>query len=342
MRKHIVISFLIVVGVVLQACHKDQVVDFREDIVDITQVPQGFPDIDYPDDNAFTVDRWTLGKKLFFDKRLSKDSSTSCGSCHKPHLAFSDNVATTNGVFDLPGTRNAPTLTNVAYQPYYTREGGIATLEMQVLVPVQEHNEFGFNIIEIAERLSSDSSYQRLSRNAYGRTLDYYTIVRAIANFERTIVSGNSPFDQYTYLGKTSAITGFELAGLALFNSDKTNCSACHSGIHFTNYGFENNGLYKMYPDSGRQRLTNTDTDNGRFKVPTLRNIEVTGPYMHDGSLQTLEEVIEHYNTGGQVHRNKSDYVRALHLTPIEKLQLVAFLKTLTDHDFLNNDSFKQ
>ena len=97
-----------------------------------------------------------------------------------------------------------------------------------------------------------------------------------------------------------------------------------------------------MYPDSGRQRLTNTDTDNGRFKVPTLRNVEVSGPYMHDGSLQTLEEVIEHYNSGGQVHRNKSDYVRALHLTPIEKLQLVAFLKTLTDHDFLNNDSFKQ
>ena len=341
MRNHIVISLLIVVGVSLNACQKDPVHEFQEDIDDVTSIPLGFPDIVFPNDNAFTIERWTLGKQLFFDKRLSKDSSISCASCHKPYLAFSDNVATTKGVFDLPGTRNAPTLTNVAYQPYYTREGGVSTLEMQVLIPIQEHNEFGFNIIDISKRLASDTMYQQMSMAAYQSSLDYSALVRAIATFERTIISGNSAYDQYEFQGKRTALSGFELAGMELFFSEKTNCSQCHGGYNFTNYAFENNGIYAEYNDIGRERLTKEAGDNGRFKVPTLRNIGMTSPYMHDGSFASLSEVVDHYNSGGFSHQNKSPLLQPLHLNTVEKQQLIAFLNTLTDHEFLNNDNLK-
>ena len=323
------------------ACHKDISLHPALPEVKVQDVPIGFPKVIYPSDNGFTKPRWLLGKTLFYDKRLSKDSSVSCASCHKSDLAFSDNVAKTDGVFGRAGKRNAPTLTNVAHQPYYTREGAVKTLESQVLIPIQEHNEFGFNIIEITKRLASDSTYQRMSNTAYQRNLDYYTLVRSIATFERTIISGNSPFDQYQYQDKTAAITGFEKAGKDLFYSKKTDCSSCHSGFNFTNYAFENNGLYAAYADIGRQRLTNQPEDQGRFKVPTLRNVAVTAPYMHDGSIHNLEAVIEHYNTGGTNHMNKSGLIRPLNLTEIEKKQLVAFLNTLTDHEFLNNTILK-
>lgn len=312
------------------------------DSVDILpSIPAGFPEIPYPVDNAFTLPRWELGKALFFDKRLSKDSSISCATCHKPFLGFSDNTSVSNGILNRPGSRNVPSLNNVAYHPYYTREGGVATLEIQVLVPIQEHNEFGFNIVDIAERLATDSLYQQMSALAYNRSLDPYSIVRSIATFERSLVSGNSRFDQFQYANKQSALTGFEVAGMKLFYSSKTNCSVCHNGFNMTNYAFENNGLYPEYKDVGRARLTELESDVGRFKVPSLRNVEVTGPYMHDGSLASLEDVIEHYNTGGHAHNNKSNVVKPLDLTEIEKRQLVAFLKTLTDHEFLNNSQFR-
>lgn len=325
----------------LVSCQKDVVFETQTNANEIGAVPKGFPAVDFPNDNAYTLDRWSLGKRLFFDTRLSKDSSISCGTCHKPHLAFSDNVATTNGVFKRSGTRNSPTLTNVAYQPYYTKEGGIKTLEQQVLVPIQEHNEFGFNILQITKRLQPDTSYQVQSERAYGKKLDYEVLVKAIATFERSIISGNSPYDKYTFQGKKASLSDFELEGMELFFSSKTNCSSCHGGFNFTDYSFQNNGLYETYLDNGRQRLTGNEADNGKFKVPTLRNIGVTAPYMHDGSLTTLEAVVDHYNTGGHHHKNKSKHVKPMHLSDHEKGQLVAFLHTLTDHDFLNNKHFK-
>ncbi|MFT5513455.1 MAG: cytochrome c peroxidase [Bacteroidia bacterium] len=322
-------------------CQTDVDIEAKAKISDVGSIPEGFPAIDFPEDNTFSLERWKLGKRLFFDSRLSKDSTVSCGSCHKPHLAFSDNVAKTNGVFKRSGTRNAPTLTNVAYQPYYTREGGIKTLEQQVLVPIQEHNEFGFNILEITKRLKSDSSYQTMSIKAYNEPLNYSVLVKAIATFERTIISGNSAYDKYAIHGNKTKFSSFEADGMELFFGSKTNCSSCHGGLNFTDYSFQNNGLYASYFDSGRMRLTGEDADDGKFKVPTLRNIGVTAPYMHDGSIETLESVVDHYNTGGHHHRNKSPHIKPLHLTDLEKRQLVAFLHTLTDHDFLNNSHFK-
>lgn len=282
-----------------------------------------------------------IRQTTFYDPILSKQNTISCGSCHHAQHAFSDTVALSIGDNNLMGRSNAPTLTNIAYHPYYTRAGGVPTIEMQILVPIQEHDEFNTNILDIVEKLKQDPSYVNQIKEAYDRVPDPYSITRAIANFERSFISGNSAFDQYTYQGK-QALNETELRGMQLFNSSKTNCSQCHSGFNFTNYAFENNGLYINYADSGRMRLTHLESDRARFKVPTLRNISVTAPYMHDGSFSTLDEVINHYNSGGFVHQNKSSLIKPLGLTAQEKSDLVAFLKSLIDYQFINNKNLNE
>ncbi len=304
-------------------------------------IPSGFPKIEFPDDNQFTVERWKLGKKLFYDKALSLNNTVSCGSCHKPELAFSDNVARSLGDNGTVGRGNAPTLSNVAYHPYFTRAGGVPTLEMQILVPVQEHDEFNTNIVDLAERLKQMPEYVEAAQNSYNREMDPFVITRAIATFERSLVSGNSRYDAYIQKGDFEALNKQEKRGLQLFLSDETNCSKCHTGFDFTNYAFENNGLYTVYADSGRFRVTGIDTDRAKFKVPSLRNIELTAPYMHDGSKQTLESIVEHYNAGGAIHPNKSQFLKPLGLTQEEKDDLVAFLKSLTDAAFAGNSKFR-
>jgi cytochrome c peroxidase len=325
----------------LSACYTSGSRIFKSSSLTSIEIPKGFPKINFPEDNAFTNERWSLGKKLFYDKSLSLDSSISCGSCHNAELAFSDSVALSFGVKKLIGTQNAPTLTNVAYHPYYTRLGGVSTLEKQILVPIQEHNEFNFNIIEIAKRLKNNSKYQALSKKAYNRELDYYVITRAISNFERSLISGNSKYDKYKNANNSKILSESEIKGMNLFFSDKTNCSKCHEGFNFTNYAFENNGLYEKYKDIGRKRLTEKDEDLEKFKVPTLRNIALTAPYMHDGSVKSLENVINHYNTGGKNNSQKSKLIKPLKLSESEKIDLIAFLKTLTDIEFTKNSKFK-
>ena len=304
-------------------------------------IPAGFPKIEFPDDNQFTIDRWKLGRKLFYEKALSLNNTVSCGSCHKPELAFSDNVARSLGDNGIVGRGNAPTLSNVAYHPYFTRAGGVPTLEMQILVPIQEHDEFNTNIVDIAERLKQMPEYVEAAQNCYNREMDPFVITRAIATFERSLVSGNSRYDAYIQKGDFDALNKQEKRGLQLFLSDKTNCSKCHTGFDFTNYAFENNGLYTVYADSGRFRVTGIETDRAKFKVPSLRNVELTAPYFHDGSTQTLESVVEHYNFGGVAHPNKSEFVKPLGLTQEEKDDLVAFLKSLTDAAFAGNSEFR-
>lgn len=334
-------SFLIcLISLVLISCQKQEEEVFL-DFPALMEIPDGFEPISFPDDNAFTYERWNLGKELFFDPVLSVDSTVSCASCHLPELAFSDDQATSPGVMDRVGTRNSPSLANVAYQPYFTREGGVPTLEMQILVPIQEHNEFDFNILMIADRLNKIDRYISMSHAAYGRDPDAFVITRAISNFERSLISGNSRFDQFFFQDQSEALSEKEKRGLDLFLSERTNCSKCHSGFNFSNYAFENNGLYEVYPDPGRFRLTNEDSDLAIFKVPSLRNVEITGPYMHDGSIHSLEEVIQHYNQGGANHIHKSNLVQPLALSGEEQSDLIAFLKTLTDETFINNPNFK-
>ncbi len=308
----------------------------------LMQIPQGFPAINFPEGNEFTKERWNLGKKLFFEKALSNNYNISCGSCHKPELAFSDLQAFSIGDENILGKSNAPTLTNIAYQPYYTRAGGVPTLEMQVLVPIQEHDEFNSNIVDLAERLKKMPEYADAAKQCYNRELDPFVITRAIANFERSIISGNSTYDKFAFQGQNNVLNSSEKNGMNLFFSERANCSKCHSGFNFTNYEFMNNGLYEVYADSGRKRLTKLDSDLALFKVPTLRNVGITAPYMHNGALQTLEEVVAHYNRGGAAHIHKSELVKPLSLSIQEQKDLVAFLKCLTDLEFITNKNFRE
>jgi len=308
----------------------------------VMDIPKGFPSIAFPAGNEYTPERWLMGKKLFFDPILSKSNSISCASCHLPQYAFSDTTAFSLGDANLRGRGNAPTLANIAYHPYFTRAGGVPTLEQQILVPIQEHDEFNTSTVVIADKLKKNPTYAALSQKAYGREPDAYVITRSIANFERSFISGNSKFDQYTYQGKKGALNPSEKRGKDLFFSAKTNCSSCHNGFNFTNYAFENNGLYASYADSGRLRLTFLEADRAKFKVPSLRNIELTGPYMHDGSIKSLEEILVHYNTGGKEHKNKNrNFIKPLGLSKQEQQDIIAFLKTLTDMNFITDKRYQ-
>jgi cytochrome c peroxidase len=334
-------KYEVIIGIavfLLAACQREEAAPLTP-FPSLMEVPEGFPDIPYPEDNAFTEARWQLGKQLFFDPIMSVDASISCASCHQPELAFSDDEAFSPGVAQRPGTRNSPSLANVAYHPYYTREGGVPTLEMQVLVPIQEHNEFDFNILLIAERMLADSTYYQMALDAYEREPDPYVITRALACFERSLISGNSAYDQYERGEKN--LSPNVLRGKELFFSERTQCSSCHGGFNFTNYAFANNGLYTNYEDPGRFRLTGEEQDRATYKVPSLRNVDLTAPYMHDGSLTTLETVIEHYNSGGKDHPNKSPLLQPLLLNDQEKEDLVAFLQSLSDPLFIENPIFK-
>ncbi len=332
-----IIAFILVIS-----CQKDDIVVIPDKLLPILNIPVGFPTPEFPEDNEFTEERWRLGKKLFFDPIMSLDESISCASCHLPAFAFSDTVALSPGVNNAPGVRNSPSLANVVYQPYYIRDGGVPTLEMQVLVPIQEHNEFNFNILRIVDRLKVDTSYTRMSLETYEREPDPFVITRALATFERSLISGNSRYDQYAFQGNKDVLSEQEIRGMDLFFGNRTNCIQCHQGFNFTNYSFENNGLYIDYSDPGRYRLTHDEYDLARFKVPTLRNVEITAPYMHDGSLESLEEVVTHYNSGGKNHQNKNEVIKPLGLSEQEVADIVSFLFTLTDTEFINNPHFAE
>ncbi|MES2477612.1 MAG: cytochrome c peroxidase [Bacteroidota bacterium] len=308
----------------------------------IMHIPEGFPSVIFPEGNEYTYQRWALGKRLFYDPIMSKQNTVSCASCHIAQNAFSDTISFSIGDNAVLGKSNAPTLTNIGYHPYYTRAGGVPTLEMQILVPIQEHDEFNTNILDIVERLNNIPSYVEQSIAAYDRVPDAFMITRAIANFERSLISGNSPYDQFQFQGKANALNTKEKKGKELFYSSRTNCSQCHNGFNFTNYSFENNGIPPNSLDSGRMRLTKDETDRDKFKVPTLRNIVLTAPYMHDGRFKTLEEVVANYNSGGTPHKNKSEFIKPLGLSSEEQQELIAFLKALTDQTFINNQNFKQ
>ena len=305
-------------------------------------VPAWFPEINYPEDNQPNSIRIALGKKFFYEKRFSADTSIACASCHLPELAFSDSVAISKGSYGRLGTRNAPSLGNVAWQPYLMREGGVSTIEKQALAPFGEHNEFDLNIVDALPRIIADTTYQNLSQQAYQRPLEYYVITRALAAFERSFITAGSPFDDYFYRKIPNALSSDAIAGLNLFFSDSLACSKCHSGFDFTNYSFQNNGLYITYADSGRARLTYLPQDRALFKVPSLRNIALTATYMHNGSIKTLNEVIDHYASGGLPHENKSSLLKGFVITDQQKAQLIAFLQTLTDTQFINYAAYRE
>jgi len=304
-------------------------------------IPPGFPMPEIPADNQLTENRVKLGKMLFFDKTLSLDSSISCASCHKQNHAFADVRKFSLGVHDSLGLRNSMPLFNIAYAQSLFWDGGVPSLELQVLAPIEDHREMNIALPLVVERLKQNPVYQEGFRKAYDREPDLYGLVRAIASFERTLISGQSPYDKYTFQGDKNALNASEIRGMNVFFGEKAECFHCHAGFNFTDQSFQNNGLYAVYTDVGRARISNRTFDEGRFKVPSLRNIEKTAPYMHDGSFNTLDEVIEHYISGGKNHPNQSPLVRPFELSLDEKNDLIAFLKSLTDEGFLSNPEFQ-
>lgn len=303
--------------------------------------PSYFPALNYPIDNKPTRRKFELGKKLFFDKLLSKENAISCGSCHFQNLAFSDSVQFSIGSAGQLGERNSPTLTNIGYNSNFFWDGGVPTLELQALAPLDNHKEFDLPYDSLLLRLNNNSNYKQLFKAAFNEdaTLNNYT--KALACYQRAFISGNSKYDDYFYRNNSKAFTASELSGFQLFINPTIGCNSCHSGFNFTNGGFENNGLSVNYKDAGRYKVTGYIQDLAKFKVPTLRNVALTAPYMHDGSFATLTQVIDHYDSGGQAHSNKSPKVKPLNLTTQQKTDLVNFLKTLTDDEFIKNQDLK-
>ncbi len=316
----------------LSGCRKDSDLNgVGSDGPFVWMLPPGAPRPEVPAEYPMTRASVALGKALFFDPRLSRDGTVSCASCHSPAHAFSDTLSLSRGVDGRTGMRNAPTLANVAYHPALFRDGGVPTLEAQVIAPVQDPDEMDHTLQGAAERLANANELQQLSLMAYDRTLDPYVITRAIAAYERTLISGWSRFDKFYYQGDTQALTEGEMRGWQLFSSEALNCMACHNGFDLSDHSYQNIGQYLEYSDAGRARITLDPLDAGKFKVPTLRNIALTGPYMHDGAMADLGEVIDHFASGGQAHPNKSPSMPNFVLTDQEKSDLIAFLHALTD-----------
>ena len=289
----------------------------------------------FPSDNPPSAQKIELGRALFFDKRLSLDESVACADCHNPSYAFTDRKAVSDGINGKHSERNAPTLLNSAFLQTVMFDAHLKTLELQVIVPIQEATEMGHNMKVLIPKLRAIPEYQKAAKTLFNRDFDAWVLTRSIAAFERSLISLNSPYDQFMR-GNKQALTSDQRAGMKLFNT--LYCTTCHPAPYFTNFNAENNGLYKEYgTDKGRFRINLDSADIGFFKTPTLRNIELTYPYMHDGSLKSLDEVIEHYLVGGKHPKGQHPSILPLELTLREKKQLISFLSALTDTSYLKN-----
>jgi cytochrome c peroxidase len=293
--------------------------------------PLGIPTVPFPKDNPPTRERIALGRLLFFDPRLSSDESISCASCHKPEQAFADNEATSRGIGGQKGMRNTPTVVNAALQPYQFWDGRASSLEDQALLPLENPVEMGSSISRIVDRLNQLAQYRDAFRRLFGAPVTPENLAQALASFERTVLSGDSAYDQYV-AGNPSALSPKAVEGMKLFEG-KANCRLCHQGDNFSDGLFHNLGVGwngSGFADEGRKALTGIVKDRGAFKTPTLRQVAQTAPYMHDGSLPGLEAVVDFYARGGRSNPHLDPLMQRLRLTPQEKEALVEFMHSLT------------
>lgn len=313
--------------------------------------PEGFVKMQIPEDNPLTYEGVALGRALFFDPVLSLDSTISCSSCHQPALAFTDGGAVSRGIAGRMGQRSAPSLLNIGF--HYKGvfwDGRSPSLEEQALHPLGDSLEMGNHWDLIQARLRQHPEYPGLFHEAFpGASIDQESTAKALAQFQRTLVSANSKFDQ-VQRGEAQ-FTPQEKRGWTIFfdagypATPMAECSHCHTDPLFTNLDFSNNGLDEIssldeFPDQGLGQISGNKYDNGKFRVPTLRNILLTAPYMHDGRFKTIEEVVQHYNSGGHYAENVDPNVRPLHLSEKDQQDLIAFLQTLTDSAALSNQSY--
>ncbi|HEX2900605.1 MAG TPA: cytochrome c peroxidase [Bacteroidia bacterium] len=324
----------------LPACAPDRADMSPDSLTYPLEIPAGFPQMPIPADNYLTPDRVALGKRLFYDPILSREGSVACASCHLQENGFADTTQFSRGIDGRMGFRNAPTLSNLAWHPYFFMDGGVPTLELQVLAPLDNHDELDLDLISLMDRLQSHPQYPALFRKAYGREPDPFGLTRAIAAFERTLVSGNSAYDRQVLGQDSDAMSPAAVRGMALFFGDRLHCAGCHSGFDFTDYGFHNIGLPVTTADSGRMRITLNENDRGSYKTPSLRNVALSAPYMHDGSIRSLEEVIDFLASGGAHYPNQHPLTQGFAISSQEKTDLIAFLHALTDTEFITRPEF--
>lgn len=286
-------------------------------------------DIEYPDDEPHSPEEINLGKTLFFDTRLSLNEKQSCASCHNPDLGFSDGLKTSIGTMGGQVSRNSPHLYNLAWSAALFWDGRSSTLEEQALGPIEAAGEMNLPLSEVVPRLSKVPFYQKQFEMVYGESgLTIDNVAKAIAAFERTIISDNAAYDKYI-AGNTAAMSPSAIRGLELFKG-KANCANCHDGPNFTDDSFHNIGVSPVTLDRGRANISGSEELVGAFKTPGLRNIIFSAPYMHDGSQSSLEDVIDFYNKGGVHKESLSSLIKPLHLNRTEIADLVAFLGALS------------
>jgi cytochrome c peroxidase len=345
--------------VALFACRKDPDVPLADTTPYVINYPERFeaylPPINIPADNPLTEEGVELGRMLFFDERLSANNTQSCGSCHMPEFAFGDTAQYSVGIDGLSGNRNAPPIFNIGWmQDGLFWDGRAASAENQVFEPVVNPIELHTSWPDVAAKLQADDLYPFLFERAFGtEVIDSVLVAKAISQFERTLISGNAPYDKYLTTGSSGWNAADEFSaylGFAVFMDEtKGDCFHCHGDITqplYTDNIFHNNGLDAAFTDNGRGEYTGNASDNGKFKTPSLRNLLFTAPYMHDGRFQTLSEVIEHYSTGLTMSSTIDPLMKHVstggsNMTPEDKGYLLMFLKSLSDSSFVNNPDFQ-
>ncbi|QGJ70065.1 Methylamine utilization protein MauG [Planctomycetales bacterium 10988] len=290
-------------------------------------IPLGLPKMWIPGGNPHSAAKVELGKQLYFDPRLSRDETVSCATCHDPNKGWTDGFQFSTGIEGQLGGRNAPTIINSAYSYFQFWDGRAMHLEGQALGPIQNPIEMGMTMGEVVERLNGVEGYRAQFQEVFGTEVTEENIAKAIAAFERTILSGNAPYDRFVS-GDESALSESAQRGMEIF-FNKGNCSACHAGPNFSDGGFHNIGvgMDQEDPDIGRYKISKLLGDRGSFKTPMLREIARTAPYMHNGSLKTLEEVVDFYNKGGVPNPQMDEEIFPLNLTDKEQADLVQFLR---------------
>jgi cytochrome c peroxidase len=344
------LGFAFACTLILSACLFD-----RGDVTEQSQVtdgeyvpvkpvtPPGWPAIVWPKENPYSPAKDVLGRRLFFDPRLSRTMDRACSWCHGALEAFADvhGDSMSVGVDQGVTTRNTPTLSNMAFARVFFHDGRASSLEEQALGPLYAPNEMDMNGPEILARLSADTAYERLFRQAFGEgAITMQNVTRALATYERTLISYRAPYDRWLS-GDSSAISPAARRGAALFSSAKTGCATCHIPPLFTDGAFHNIGLDGIAVDPGRGTITGKAEDMGKFKTPTLRNIRVTHGYMHDARFKSLEAVLDHYNKGGVSTLNADPRIHPLGLTILERDDLIAFLDALSDSAFLATPEYR-
>ncbi len=336
-KTYFILFFLIIVST---ACKKEQNVSTVENFEGFT-IPANFPTTHYDmNSNPISKEGFELGKKLFYDGILSRDGSTSCASCHQQVAAFAhlDHMVS-HGIDDRSGTRNAPVIQNMAWNKFFFWDGGVFHLDDFSINPITNPLEMDETMPNVMSKLNADANYRSLFKKAFNKdSIDYASFTKALSQFMNMLVTGQSRYDKYI-AGDINALSTNEIAGMNIF---MTNCNSCHTAPLFMDNKFHNNGLSQL-SDKGRSVITLQDSDQYKFKTPSLRNIEKSFPYMHNGRVLTLEAVINHYSSDIPSSPTLDPSLEGgISLSATEKTQLLAFLKSLTDDSFLKDKRFAE